>query len=239
MLLQQFNIENSKSWRNITSFRKWPIEETEIYVIGFSGRGWGTTQTWNHGDLRTNQGGIQLHSEPVSLVSTLFSVIVEFGLVVFIIPNGQIITIKMLWSDGCWVKSLKDQIVRTFKTSRIFPLNSFNFTLNLECGKYQLLKTFVTTIAFVSEGLWLYIILFGMLSFNSIWLMDVEVMFLNIRELEMFLNFKYFRLKLECEKLAQEKTEMQRHYVMVSFLINLFRSSSGFKLKRGKLNIEI
>ena len=69
--------------------------------------------------------------------------------------------------------------------------------------------------------------------------MDVEVMFLNIRELEMFLNFKYFRLKLECEKLAQEKTEMQRHYVMVSFLINLFCSSSGFKLKRGKLNIEI
>ena len=72
MLLQQFNIENSKSWRNITSFRKSPIEETEIYVIGFSGRGWGTTQTWNHGDLRTNQGGIQLHSEPVSLVSTSF-----------------------------------------------------------------------------------------------------------------------------------------------------------------------
>jgi len=25
-----------------------------------------------------------------------------------------------------------------------------------------------------------------------------------------------FSLKLECEKLAQEKTEMQRHYVMVS-----------------------
>ena len=26
-----------------------------------------------------------------------------------------------------------------------------------------------------------------------------------------------FSLKMECEKLAQEKTEMQRHYVMVSF----------------------
>jgi hypothetical protein len=26
----------------------------------------------------------------------------------------------------------------------------------------------------------------------------------------------YCSLKLECEKLAQEKTEMQRHYVMVS-----------------------
>lgn len=34
-------------------------------------------------------------------------------------------------------------------------------------------------------------------------------------------SFEYFkfylcRLKLECEKLATEKTEMQRHYVMVS-----------------------
>ena len=28
--------------------------------------------------------------------------------------------------------------------------------------------------------------------------------------------FFLIRLKLECEKLAQEKTEMQRHYVMVS-----------------------
>ena len=32
-----------------------------------------------------------------------------------------------------------------------------------------------------------------------------------------FYNFIFcFRLKLECEKLAQDKTEMQRHYVMVS-----------------------
>ena len=30
--------------------------------------------------------------------------------------------------------------------------------------------------------------------------------------------FVFFSLKLECEKLAQEKTEMQRHYVMVSQL---------------------
>lgn len=31
-------------------------------------------------------------------------------------------------------------------------------------------------------------------------------------------NFIFiYRLKLECEKLANEKTEMQRHYVMVSF----------------------
>jgi hypothetical protein len=28
-----------------------------------------------------------------------------------------------------------------------------------------------------------------------------------------------FRLKLECEKLASEKTEMQRHYVMVSTVV--------------------
>ena len=28
--------------------------------------------------------------------------------------------------------------------------------------------------------------------------------------------FIQFSLKMECEKLAQEKTEMQRHYVMVS-----------------------
>ncbi len=38
-------------------------------------------------------------------------------------------------------------------------------------------------------------------------------------------------LKMECEKLAQEKTEMQRHYVMVSAkesLTNFLPSSSLF-----------
>ena len=49
------------------------------------------------------------------------------------------------------------------------------------------------------------------------------------------LKSEHLRLKLECEKLAQEKTEMQRHYVMVSFLINLSRSR--FQIKRGQLNI--
>lgn len=34
-------------------------------------------------------------------------------------------------------------------------------------------------------------------------------------------------LKLECEKLASEKTEMQRHYVMVSKLLNKFKMSIG------------
>lgn len=35
---------------------------------------------------------------------------------------------------------------------------------------------------------------------------------------QMFINVYidlFFSLKLECEKLASEKTEMQRHYVMV------------------------
>ena len=40
--------------------------------------------------------------------------------------------------------------------------------------------------------------------------------------------FSHFSLKLECEKLATEKTEMQRHYVMVSF-------SSSDNLQRQKL----
>lgn len=31
-------------------------------------------------------------------------------------------------------------------------------------------------------------------------------------------------LKLECEKLASEKTEMQRHYVMVSIFVFIFIS---------------
>ena len=31
----------------------------------------------------------------------------------------------------------------------------------------------------------------------------------------LIINFVLFSLKLECEKLVQEKTEMQRHYVMV------------------------
>ena len=31
-----------------------------------------------------------------------------------------------------------------------------------------------------------------------------------------------FSLKLECEKLANEKTEMQRHYVMVSMIYAQF-----------------
>ena len=37
-----------------------------------------------------------------------------------------------------------------------------------------------------------------------------------IKEEFNFIQSQYHSLKLECEKLAQEKTEMQRHYVMVS-----------------------
>uniref|UniRef100_A0A7N6BY26 Groucho/TLE N-terminal Q-rich domain-containing protein n=1 Tax=Anabas testudineus TaxID=64144 RepID=A0A7N6BY26_ANATE len=39
-----------------------------------------------------------------------------------------------------------------------------------------------------------------------------------IKEEFQFLQAQYHSLKLECEKLASEKTEMQRHYVMVRFL---------------------
>ena len=38
-----------------------------------------------------------------------------------------------------------------------------------------------------------------------------------IKEEFNFIQSQYHSLKMECEKLAQEKTEMQRHYVMVSF----------------------
>uniref|UniRef100_A0AAQ5XKC6 Groucho/TLE N-terminal Q-rich domain-containing protein n=1 Tax=Amphiprion ocellaris TaxID=80972 RepID=A0AAQ5XKC6_AMPOC len=41
-----------------------------------------------------------------------------------------------------------------------------------------------------------------------------------IKEEFQFLQAQYHSLKLECEKLASEKTEMQRHYVMVSFLLS-------------------
>uniref|UniRef100_A0A667ZJJ9 Groucho/TLE N-terminal Q-rich domain-containing protein n=1 Tax=Myripristis murdjan TaxID=586833 RepID=A0A667ZJJ9_9TELE len=40
-----------------------------------------------------------------------------------------------------------------------------------------------------------------------------------IKEEFQFLQAQYHSLKLECEKLASEKTEMQRHYVMVSLIL--------------------
>jgi len=38
---------------------------------------------------------------------------------------------------------------------------------------------------------------------------------------------------MECEKLAQEKTEMQRHYVMVSVFFFLFYNFENGKIKCG------
>ncbi len=42
-----------------------------------------------------------------------------------------------------------------------------------------------------------------------------------IKEEFNFIQNQYHSLKLECEKLAQEKTEMQRHYVMVIFISSI------------------
>uniref|UniRef100_A0A8D2JT54 TLE family member 4, transcriptional corepressor n=1 Tax=Sciurus vulgaris TaxID=55149 RepID=A0A8D2JT54_SCIVU len=44
-----------------------------------------------------------------------------------------------------------------------------------------------------------------------------------IKEEFQFLQAQYHSLKLECEKLASEKTEMQRHYVMVRKLYHRFK----------------
>lgn len=47
----------------------------------------------------------------------------------------------------------------------------------------------------------------------------VKICCIKLTEIEFILHFFFihFSLKLECEKLANEKTEMQRHYVMVSW----------------------
>lgn len=37
-----------------------------------------------------------------------------------------------------------------------------------------------------------------------------------LSDLSSVIMFYFYSLKLECEKLATEKTEIQRHYVMVS-----------------------
>lgn len=48
----------------------------------------------------------------------------------------------------------------------------------------------------------------------------IEILNNNFSFLTFSFFFLFFRLKLECEKLASEKTEMQRHYVMVSSRID-------------------
>lgn len=44
-----------------------------------------------------------------------------------------------------------------------------------------------------------------------------------IKEEYNFLQAQNQNLKLECEKIVQEKTEMQRHYVMVTFYIQFYK----------------
>jgi hypothetical protein len=53
-------------------------------------------------------------------------------------------------------------------------------------------------------------------AWNSIHVV-INISFLTFPLLFSFMGSLFnFSLKMECEKLAQEKTEMQRHYVMVS-----------------------
>uniref|UniRef100_A0A8C8FGS9 Groucho/TLE N-terminal Q-rich domain-containing protein n=1 Tax=Oncorhynchus tshawytscha TaxID=74940 RepID=A0A8C8FGS9_ONCTS len=51
-----------------------------------------------------------------------------------------------------------------------------------------------------------------------------------IKEEFQFLQAQYHSLKLECEKLASEKTEMQRHYVMVSPISTIYVQLSTSQL---------
>uniref|UniRef100_A0AAY4EAB1 Groucho/TLE N-terminal Q-rich domain-containing protein n=1 Tax=Denticeps clupeoides TaxID=299321 RepID=A0AAY4EAB1_9TELE len=51
-----------------------------------------------------------------------------------------------------------------------------------------------------------------------------------IKEEFQFLQAQYHSLKLECEKLASEKTEMQRHYIMVSY----YEMSYGLNIEMHK-----
>uniref|UniRef100_A0A3B3QEV1 TLE family member 4, transcriptional corepressor n=1 Tax=Paramormyrops kingsleyae TaxID=1676925 RepID=A0A3B3QEV1_9TELE len=65
-----------------------------------------------------------------------------------------------------------------------------------------------------------------------------------IKEEFQFLQAQYHSLKLECEKLASEKTEMQRHYVMyyeMSYGLNIemhkqaaVHSNSSLSLRSGR-----
>ncbi|KAL8203316.1 UNVERIFIED_CONTAM: Transducin-like enhancer protein 4 [Gekko kuhli] len=57
-----------------------------------------------------------------------------------------------------------------------------------------------------------------------------------IKEEFQFLQAQYHSLKLECEKLASEKTEMQRHYVMyyeMSYGLNIEMHKQSYVLKAG------
>ncbi|KAK6314189.1 hypothetical protein J4Q44_G00156480 [Coregonus suidteri] len=62
-----------------------------------------------------------------------------------------------------------------------------------------------------------------------------------IKEEFQFLQAQYHSLKLECEKLASEKTEMQRHYIMyyeMSYGLNIEMHKQYYEMSYG-LNIEM
>lgn len=57
--------------------------------------------------------------------------------------------------------------------------------------------------------------------------MKIQIKWVDVKRNDITVTLKcdlFCSLKLECEKLASEKTEMQRHYVMVSvFVFSLFQ----------------
>lgn len=55
----------------------------------------------------------------------------------------------------------------------------------------------------------------------------IQIKWVDVKTNDIIVTLKcdlFCSLKLECEKLASEKTEMQRHYVMVSLLVFLYFS---------------
>lgn len=92
------------------------------------------------------------------------------------------------------------------------------------------IQFYPATISFVSLGSLLYLSLSFFLSLFLLLFTSLHsattpsshfsfyILFFEIY-LYIFTFIYFYRLKLECEKLASEKTEMQRHYVMVSYLI--------------------
>ena len=58
------------------------------------------------------------------------------------------------------------------------------------------------------------------LTYTSAFILTAVIFYLKIYKYNAILCFFCFSLKMDCEKLAQEKTEMQRHYVMVSYSVS-------------------
>lgn len=63
----------------------------------------------------------------------------------------------------------------------------------------------------------------------SVFLLEVQIREADVKTSDIMFTLSYLfcfcSLKLECEKLASEKTEMQRHYVMVGVGDTLFSFS--------------